>query len=77
MGNPSMSEIVLSSEQASVLAGAEDEVLVKNPSGMVVGRIVTYATREQIEEAQRVAASGRATRTSAEVWDHIRSLERT
>ena len=66
-----MAEIVLSTEQASVVANAESEVFVRDAHGLLVGRIVNYATREQVENARRVVASGGETKTTSQIWQRI------
>jgi hypothetical protein len=72
-----MTEIILNLEQAKIVTTARDGVLVRDPSGLVIGRIVSPFTREEIEAAERLVDSGAPTRTSAQVWERIHSLERS
>ena len=59
------------------MASAESEVLVRDAHGLLVGRIVNYATREQVENARHVIASGGETRSTAQVWQRITARDRS
>lgn len=70
-----MSEIRITAEQAKVIRESADEVVVLGPDGDVVGYIASDFTAEEIEEANRRAASQGKTYTTGEVLAHLRSLE--
>jgi hypothetical protein len=82
-----MTQIVLTNEQASVLASATEPVIVCRPDGSIAGvvsprsKIVTpkepLFTPEEIAEAERRLDSPGAWYTTREVLDHLRSHEQT
>jgi len=73
-----MSEIVLNAEQAKILAEAGRAVTVRDERGQIVGTLTPSPgfTPEEIEEARRDLASNQRRYTTAEVLEHLRSLDR-
>jgi len=71
-----MREIVLTQEQTEVVAQAQDAVQVRDPKGNVLGYIEpSDFTPEEIAEAKRALASNQPRYTTAQVLEHLRSLE--
>jgi len=77
-----MTQITLNSEQAAILAKANESVLIYLPDGSIAGllrRDMTpkepIFTPEEIAEAERRANSPGPWHTTKEVLDHLRSLE--
>lgn len=75
-----MTHIVLDDEQAAVLANAASAVELRDRRGNPLG-VVTPAdgghgfTEEEIREAKRRLAAGGPRYTTAEVLEHLRSLD--
>jgi hypothetical protein len=82
-----MTQIVLTSEQAGVLAQASEPVAVCRPDGSIAGWISPKArlfvpekcpfTAEEIAAAEKEADSPGPWYTTKEVLEHLRSLDRT
>jgi hypothetical protein len=80
-----MTKIVLTSEQAGILAGSSESVAVCRPDGTIAGWISPKArlfapekcpfTPEEIAEAERRMDSPGPWYTTKEVLEHLRSLE--
>jgi hypothetical protein len=77
-----MTQIILNSEQAAILAGASEPVCVRLPDGAIAGflkRDITpkepLFTPEEIAEAERRAHSSGPWYTTKEVLEHLKSLE--
>jgi hypothetical protein len=70
-----MLEIVLTDEQAKVVATALKPVQVRDGNGHVLGIINPIWTEEDIADAKRRLASDEPRRTTAQVLEHLRSLE--
>jgi uncharacterized protein YmfQ (DUF2313 family) len=70
-----MPEIVLTEEQAKLIAQAFDAVTVRDPNGKVLGRIEPKLTPELIAELKRRAASPGPFFTGAQVQARLHALE--
>ena len=70
-----MLEIVLTDEQAKVVATALKPVQVRDPKGNVLGCINPIWTEEDIAEAKRALASDEPWYTTEQVLAYLRSLE--
>jgi hypothetical protein len=70
-----MPHIVLSDEQAKVVATALQPVQVRDAKGTVLGVIPSIWTEEDIAEAKRRLASNGPWYTTEQVLAHLRSLE--
>jgi hypothetical protein len=84
-GNLRMAKIVLTNEQAAVVAGAEEPVAVCRPDGSVAGWIrpdprfvkpeVCPFTPEEVAAAEKEADSPGPWYTTQQVLEHLRSLD--
>jgi hypothetical protein len=82
-----MNEIILTTEQASILASAEGLVAIRRPDGSFIGWVSPGTnfilpnacpfSPEEIAEAKARAESPGPWFTTAEVLEHLRSLEQT
>ena len=70
-----MSHIVVDQTQAELVAQARGLVQVRDPDGRVVGYITPAPTDEEIARARLRFGSNEPTFTTAQVLDHLRSLE--
>ncbi len=70
-----MLEIVLTQEQAQVVASALKPVQVRDESGNVLGIIAPAWTEADIEDALRRLASDEPRLSFQQVMEHLRSLE--
>jgi len=71
-----MSKIVLTQEQTQVIAEAKGTVQVQDPEGNLVGYLERPEfSPEEIAEAKRALASNQPRYTTAQVLEHLRSLE--
>ncbi len=72
-----MTQIVLTEEQAHIVAGAGESVEVLDPRGGVLGflQLLDPELRETIRECQRRHASSAPRIPSEQVWAHLRKLE--
>jgi hypothetical protein len=70
-----MPHIVLSEEQAKVVASALQPIQVRDAKGTVLGVIPSIWTEEDIAEAKRRLASNGPWYTTEQVLAHLRSLE--
>lgn len=70
-----MPEIVLTEEQARVLAGVLGGVTVKDPSGRVVGVLDALPSPERIAELKRRAATPGPRYTGAQIQAQLQALE--
>jgi hypothetical protein len=77
-----MAKIILSSEQAEILAKANEPVGICLPNGSIAGWLrgdmspkEPMFTPEEIAEAERRANSPGPWHTTKQVLDHLRSLE--
>jgi hypothetical protein len=70
-----MPEIVLTAEQARVVEGSLVPVVVRNVNGAVLGSLPPIWTAEDIADAKRRLASDEPRYTTAQVLEHLRSLE--
>jgi hypothetical protein len=71
-----MLEIVLTDEQAKVVATALKPVQVRDQRGNVLGTITPAWTEADIAEAKRALASDQPRYSFAEVMDYVRSQEK-
>jgi hypothetical protein len=71
-----MPQIVLPREQAELVAQALEPVQVCDPSGAVLGVIEPIWTHDEIAEAKRRLSTDQPRYTTAQVLEHLRSLER-
>ena len=68
-----MRELVLDDEQATVVCGSTEEVLVRDRRGMLLGHLrpaLAPADAAHIEEAKRRLASNQPRYTTAQVIGH-------
>jgi hypothetical protein len=77
-----MTEIVLTPEQLSTLDSAEKMVTISRPDGSIVGLMAltpkhAVFTAEEIVAAERLAEADGPWYSTAEVLEHLRSLERS
>jgi hypothetical protein len=70
-----MPHIVLSEEQAKVVASALQPIQVRDAKGTVLGVIPSIWTEGDIAEAKRRLASNGPWYTTEQVLAHLRSLE--
>jgi hypothetical protein len=71
-----MHHIVLNDEQARLVATALNPVQVRDGKGNVLGTIAPVWTEADIADAKRRLASDEPRYSTAEVLDHLRSLEK-
>jgi len=71
-----MLQIVLSDEQAKVVASALKPVQVCDREGNVLGCIAPIWTEEDITEAKRRLAADEPRYTTAQVLEYLRSLDK-
>ena len=70
-----MPEIVLTEEQAKQLVGGFSPVLVKDPSGRVVGRLEPTLSAEMVAELKRRAAGPGPFYTGDQMRARLQALE--
>jgi hypothetical protein len=70
-----MNQIILTDEQAQVVASALKPVPVCDAKGRVLGTIMPIWTEEDIADAKRRLASDEPRYTTAEVLEYLRSPE--
>ena len=73
-----MTEITLNDDQARILASSADPVIVRDRQGNVIGRIEPTESGDDlatVAEAKRRLASDQPRYTTAEVLEHLDSLE--
>jgi len=70
-----MAEIVLTDEQARIVAQAYGPVTVRNPNGTVLGHFEPPLTPEVIAELKRLARSPGPWYTSEQVQARLRALQ--
>jgi hypothetical protein len=70
-----MTRIVLTDEQAKVVAAATEPVPVCDARGNVLGFVSRFWTEEDIAEAKKRLASDAPRLTTAELQAYLRSLE--
>lgn len=70
-----MSEIVLTEEQAKVITGTAEQVVLRDPKGQLLGYVARSFTKAEIAEAERDLESDQPRYTTEEVMDRLRSLE--
>lgn len=74
-----MTEIILSHEQAEVIATATEEVWIRDPQGNVVATVMPALSHEEsqiVAEAKRRLTSEQSCYTTAEVLGHLDALKR-
>jgi len=70
-----MQDVILTDEQVKVVTSALQPVPARDRSGNVVGVISPVWTEEEMAEAKRRLASNEPHYTTAEVLNHLRSLD--
>ncbi|MBP86661.1 MAG: hypothetical protein CMJ64_08095 [Planctomycetaceae bacterium] len=73
-----MAEITLNDEQAKILAHSGEVVIVRDPRGNVIGHLAPNKARDEaaiVAEAKQRLASNQPRYSTAEVLDHLSSLE--
>jgi hypothetical protein len=72
-----MTQVILNHEQTSTIRGTSGSVEIVDESGILVGYLnrKTLATPEEIAEAKRRLNSDGPWYTTAELLDHLKSLE--
>ena len=71
-----MAKIVVDEQQARAVAAAEDTLEIVAPDGRRVGYAVREFTAAEIAAAKRAHASDQPRRTTAEVLESLKSLDR-
>jgi hypothetical protein len=71
-----MPELILTEEQARVVAEALAPVRVRDGRGNVLGTIAPIWTEEDIADARRRLASAEPRYSTAQVLEYLRSLEK-
>jgi hypothetical protein len=71
-----MPQIMLTEEQAKQVAEAREPIQVCDARGNVLGYVSPLWTEEEIADARRRLASDEPRYTTAQMLDHLRSLER-
>ncbi|MBI1917541.1 MAG: hypothetical protein HYS12_22820 [Planctomycetes bacterium] len=71
-----MLEIILTQEQAAIVASALKPIHVRDPSGNLLGILDPPWTEADIEDALRRRASDEPGFSFQQVMEHLRSLER-
>jgi len=71
-----MLEIILTQEQAAIVASAMQPVQIRDPSGNILGVIDPPWSEADIEDALRRRASNEPGFSFQQVMEHLRSLER-
>jgi hypothetical protein len=70
-----MSELILSDEQAKIVAQARKPVTVRDSKGNVLGFVAPVWTEADVTEAKRRLSSGERRIPSERVEAHLRALE--
>jgi hypothetical protein len=70
-----MPHIILTDEQAKIVASALQPVQVKDAKGNILGSIPPIWTEEDIAEAKQRLTSDEPRYTTAQVLEYLRSLE--
>ena len=71
-----MPQIILDDEQAKLLASSLKPVEVRDRQGNLLGVIPPVWTEEEVADAKKRLASNEPRYTTAEVLEHLRSLDR-
>lgn len=71
-----MPEIILSEEQAALLAQAGQTLRVRDPRGRLIGFLEPAPSEEEIARAKERMKLDEPEYTTAEVLEYLRSLER-
>jgi hypothetical protein len=75
-GRKTVSHIVVDDEQAKIISEATDSVEIRDRHGNRLGFVTHEFTDEDIAIARQRLASDEPRRTTQEVLDHLRSLEK-
>jgi hypothetical protein len=70
-----MAQLILTEEQARVVAGAQEPVQLCDPQGNIVATLKPAFTAEDIAEAKRRLAVNGPRYTSEQVQEHLRALQ--
>ncbi|HEV3080982.1 MAG TPA: hypothetical protein VGY66_14460 [Gemmataceae bacterium] len=70
-----MPQIILDDEQAKLLASSLKPVEVRDRQGNLLGVIPPVWTEEEVADAKKRLASNEPRYTTAEVLEHLRSLD--
>jgi hypothetical protein len=70
-----MTQLILNAEQSQIVAKALEPVEVCAPNGEVLGVIEPAVTREEIADAKQRLATDQPRYTTAQVLEHLQSLE--
>jgi hypothetical protein len=70
-----MHHIIVDDQQAKVISEAVDSVEIRDPQGRHLGYVAHGFTEEDIAIANQRRTSDEPRHTTAEVLDHLRSLE--
>jgi len=71
-----MAHIVLDEEQSRIVSESQGDVEIRDSSGQPLGYLTHGFTPEEIAEAKRRAKSDGPWHTTAEVLEHLQSLDR-
>jgi hypothetical protein len=74
-GESAMPQIILDDEQAKLLASSLKPVEVRDRQGNLLGVIPPVWTEEEVADAKKRLASNEPRYTTAEVLEHLRSLD--
>ena len=70
-----MTSIVVTDEQAQIIKSSPKGVEIRSPKGECLGVLTHGFTEEDIELAKKALASNSPRYTTAEVLQHLRTLE--
>lgn len=70
-----MAHITLDDEQARIVSESQGDVEVRDSAGRCLGFVTHGFTPEEVAEGKRRAASDGPWRKTAEVVEHLKSLE--
>jgi hypothetical protein len=70
-----MSQIILSDEQLKAVRAATDAIAIRDQEGHLIGYVARPPSPEEISEAKRRLQSNGPWYSTAEVLDHLKSLD--
>ena len=70
-----MSRIVVSEEQAALITASNNALQVRDSQGRLIGYVTPALTADELAKLKARIAANEPTYTTAEVLEHLRSLE--
>lgn len=70
-----MSRIVVSEEQAALITASNNALQVRDSQGRLIGYVTPALTADELANLKARIAANEPTYTTAEVLEHLRSLE--